>query len=67
MANTTRQYNVSIFPCPETGDAPSAAIYMEVADGFEEFYREITERKAWGQAAGRIQIADMRWNRRRFL
>ncbi len=49
MSNTTRQYNVSIFPCPETGDAPSAAIYMEVADGFEEFYREITERKAWGQ------------------
>lgn len=49
MEGTIRQYNVSIFPCQETGDAPGAAICMEVAGGFEEFYREVTERKTWGQ------------------
>lgn len=66
MESTIRQYNVSIFPCQETKDAPSAAIRMEVAGGFEEFYREVMEWETWGQgcgrpkkAAGSIQIANI--------
>lgn len=49
MENTTGQYNVSIFPCSGTGDALSAAVRMEVASGFEAFYREVMERKTWGK------------------
>ena len=40
MENTTRQYNVLIFPCSETGNTPSSAIHMEVAGDFKMFYED---------------------------
>lgn len=43
MDNTTRQYNISIFPCPGTGDTPGAEVHMEVSGDFKAFYEEVME------------------------
>lgn len=40
MDNTTRQYNVSIFPCLETGSESSSSVHMEVAGDFRAFYED---------------------------
>ena len=40
MENTTRQYNVSIFPDLEAGDTPSSTVHMEVAGDFKAFYED---------------------------
>ena len=39
MENTTRQYNVLIFPCSETGNTPNSAVHMEVAGTSRCFMR----------------------------
>lgn len=55
MENTTRQYNVLIFPCSETGNTPSSAIHMEVAGDFKMFYEDALK---WIRAFHERQTAD---------
>ena len=58
MENTTRQYNVLIFPCSETGNTPSSAIHMEVAGDFKMFYEDALK---WIRAFHECQTADDRF------
>ena len=58
MENTTRQYNVLIFPCSETGNTPSSAIHMEVAGDFKMFYEDALK---WIRAFHERQTADDRF------
>ncbi len=58
MENTTRQYNVLIFPCSETGNTPSSAVHMEVAGDFKMFYEDALK---WIRAFHECQTADDRF------
>ena len=58
MDSTTRQYNVSIFPCSGTGDTPSSAVHMEVTGDFKAFYEEAMK---WISAFHQLRTAENRF------
>ncbi len=45
MDGEARQYSVLIYPRPEEGDAPGAAVHMEISGDYEEFCENIKEWK----------------------
>ncbi len=56
MDNTTRQYNVLIFPCSGTGGTPGSTVHMEVAGDFKAFYEDAI---GWIRAFHQRKTADL--------
>lgn len=56
MENTTRQYDVLIFPYSEPGDTPSSEIHVEVASSFKEFRNDV---KFWIETFDNHHFHDM--------
>lgn len=58
MENTSKQYNVLIFPCSGTGDIPSSTVHMEVTGDFRAFYEDAM---GWIRAFHQRKTADDRF------